>query len=240
MYDVSFSRPVKNRAPTAQPLLVLLLPLPLDVELPLLAPDLRCAFPFELVPVDRELVLDGELVIHKHPLGGEGQISALQFHVLEFRLLLVRPAHRPGELVPVLLDRQCGRPLHVADLVLALPRPDRVCLLVPRACKAAEPEYQRRREDRFHVCLQEVAGGEPSDADRLQPLTAILGMPRPPVRMAWPRASSRAELVLRAQARSIPLQKARKRALSRTFQSPPSRRSTRIGAARRFFPCPPF
>src|SRR5262249_41626303 len=34
---------------------------------------------------------------------------------------------------------------------------------------------------------------EPSDADRLQPQTAILGMPRPPVRMAWPSASFRAE-----------------------------------------------
>src|SRR2546425_9880218 len=141
MYDVPFSRPVKNRAPTAQPLLVLLLPLPLDVELLLLAPELRCTFPFELVPGDRELVLDGELVFHKHPLGGEGQISGFQFHVLEFRLLLVRPAHRPGELVPVHLDRQCGRPLLLANLVLALPRPDWVCLLL-RTRKAAEPEYQ--------------------------------------------------------------------------------------------------
>ena len=52
---------------------------------------------------------------------------------------------------------------------------------------------QRRRDDRLHVCLQEVAGAEPSDADRLQPLTAILGMPRPPVRMARPSASFRAE-----------------------------------------------
>src|SRR3989441_9879660 len=157
MYDVPFSRPVKNRAPTAQPLLVLLLPLPLDVELLLLAPELRCTFPFELVPGDRELVLDGELVFHKHPLGGEGQISGFQFHVLEFRLLLVRPAHRPGELVPVLLDRQGGRPLLAADLVLALPRPDRVCLLALRARKAAEPEYQRRRENRLHDRLREMA-----------------------------------------------------------------------------------
>src|SRR5438128_8262942 len=190
MYDVHFSRPLKNSAPTAQPLLVLLLPLPLDVELLLLAIELRCTFPFELVPGDRELVLDGDLVIHKHPHGGEGQISFLQFHVLEFRLLLVRPAHRPGELVPVLLDRQCGDPLLAADLVLALPRPDRVCLLALRARKTAEPEYQHRREDRHHVCLQGVTGGEPSDADRLQPLTTILGMPRPPVRMASPSAGS--------------------------------------------------
>src|SRR3984893_8813369 len=183
---------------TTQPLLVLLLPLPLDVELLLLAPALRCTCPFELVPGDRELVLDGDLVIHKHPLGGEGQISFLQFHVLEFRLLLVRPAHRPGELVPVLLDRQCGHPLLAADLVLALPRPDRVCLLALRARKPAEPEYQRRREDRFHVCLQEVAGGEPSNAERLQALTTILGKPRPPVRMARPSASFRAGGVARS------------------------------------------
>src|SRR5438132_3996524 len=192
MYDVHFSRPVKNRAPTAQPLLVLLLPLPLDVELLLLAAELRCTFPFELVSGDRELVVDGDLVIHEHPHGREGQIAALQFHVLEFRVLLVRPAHRPGELVPVLLDRPCGHPLLAADLVLALPRPARVCLLALGARKAAEPEYQRRREDRLHVCLQGVAGGEPSDADRLQPLTAILWMPRPPVRMARPSASFRA------------------------------------------------
>src|SRR5437588_6734898 len=190
MYDVPFSRPVKNRAPTAQPLLVLLLPLPLDVELLLLAPEIGCTFPFELVPGDRELVIDGDLVLHKHPHGGEGQISGFQLHVLEFRLLLVRPAHRPSELVPVLLDRQGGHPLLAADLVLALPRPDRVCLLALRARKTTEPEYQRRREDRLHICLQGVAGGEPSDVDRLQPLTTILGMPRPPVRMAWPSACS--------------------------------------------------
>src|SRR5438552_10019618 len=164
---------------TAQPLLGLLLPHPLDVELLLLAPELRCTFPFELVPGDRELVLDGDAVIHKHPHGGEGQVLVLQFHVLEIRLLLVRPAHRAGELVPVLLDRQCGHPLLAADLVLALPRADRVCLVALGARKAAEAEYQRRREDRLHVCLQEVAGGKPSDADRLQPLTAILGIPRP-------------------------------------------------------------
>src|SRR5436190_364477 len=189
----AFSRPVKNRAPTAQPLLVLLLPLPLDVELLLLAPELRCTFPFELVPGDRELVIDRDLVTHELPHGGERQITVLQLHILELLILLVRPAHRPGELVPVLLDRQCGRPLHVADLVLALPRPDRVCLLALRARKAAEPECQRRREDRLHVCLQGVAGVQPSDADRLLPLTAILGMPRPSVRMAWPSASCRAE-----------------------------------------------
>jgi len=41
-----------------------------------------------------------------------------------------------------------------------------------------------------------VTEGKRSDADRLQPLTAILGMPRPLVRMAWPCASSQAELVI--------------------------------------------
>src|SRR5205814_2749961 len=48
-------------------------------------------------------------------------------------------------------------------------------------------------EDRLHICLQNVAGGELSDADHLQPLTVIPRMPRPPVGMAWPSASSRAE-----------------------------------------------
>ena len=56
---------------TAQPLLVLLLPLPLDVELLLLAPEFRRAFPLELVPVNRQRVLDGDLVIHELPHGGE-------------------------------------------------------------------------------------------------------------------------------------------------------------------------
>jgi hypothetical protein len=36
---------VNNRAPTAQPLLVLFLTLPLDVELSLFAPDFRCGLP---------------------------------------------------------------------------------------------------------------------------------------------------------------------------------------------------
>src|SRR4029434_8474471 len=93
-------------------------------------------------------------VIPKHPHGGEGQFSVFQFHVLELRLLLVRPSHRPGELVAVLLDRQRGRPLLVADLVLALPRTDRF-YLVRRARETAEHEYQRRRKDRLHAYLQE-------------------------------------------------------------------------------------
>src|SRR5207302_9409563 len=96
-----------------------------------------------------------------------------------------------------------GRPLHVANLVLALPRPDRVCLLALRDREAADPEYQRRREDRLHVCLQGVAGGEPSDADRPQPLAAILGMPRPPVRMARPSASFRTGLARSARTRAL-------------------------------------
>src|SRR5206468_9630682 len=60
--------------------------------------------------------------LFRSPHGGEAQLSVFQFHVLEFRLLLVRPDHRPGEVVPVLRDRQRGRPLLVANLVLALPR----------------------------------------------------------------------------------------------------------------------
>src|SRR5438874_6376184 len=74
---------------TAQPLLVLFLPLPLDVELLLLAPELRCAFPFELVPADRDLVRDGDLVIHKHPHGGEGQIFVLQSRVIAWLLCVL-------------------------------------------------------------------------------------------------------------------------------------------------------
>jgi hypothetical protein len=35
-----------------------------------------------------------------------------------------------------------------------------------------------------------MAGGKPSDADRFQPLTEIVGMPRPPVRMARPSGGS--------------------------------------------------
>src|SRR5262245_32198751 len=149
-----------SKAPdAAQPLLALLLPLPLDVELLLLAPEVRRGFPFELVPVDRQREIEGELVIHELPHGGKRQSAGLQFQVLELLRLLVGPAHRPGELVPVLRDRQGGRTLLVADLVLALPRSDRVCLLALRVRKAREPEYQRRREDRLHVCLQEVVGG---------------------------------------------------------------------------------
>src|SRR3984893_7021405 len=77
---------------TAQPLLVLLLALPLDVELLLLAPEFRLAFPLELVPVNRQLVVDGDLVIHELPHGGEGESTVLQLQVLEVCLLLVRPA----------------------------------------------------------------------------------------------------------------------------------------------------
>src|SRR5258708_13991883 len=99
MYDVRFSRPVKNRAPTAQPLLVLLLPLPLDVELLLLASEFRRAFPLELVPVNRQLVLDGDLVTHELSHGGERQCTVLQLQILEARLLLVLPAHRPATFV---------------------------------------------------------------------------------------------------------------------------------------------
>ena len=62
----------------------------------------------------------------------------------------------------------------------------------PRPRKAAEPEHQRRREDRLHVCLQNVASVEPSDADHLPPLNAIVGMPRAAVRWAWRSAFLRA------------------------------------------------
>src|SRR5262249_36113763 len=67
----------------------------------------------------------------------------------------VRPAHGPGEFVSVLLDSQGGGPLLPADLIFALPRPDRVCLAVCRAGQTADAENQRHREDRLHKRLHE-------------------------------------------------------------------------------------
>ena len=122
---------------THRRLLVLLLPLPLDVKLLFLATKLRRSFPLELVPVDRQGVVDRDRVPLELPHGRERQLPVLEFHVLEFLILLVRPVHRPDKIVPVLLDRQFGRPLLVADFVLALPSPDRVCLLALRARKTA-------------------------------------------------------------------------------------------------------
>src|SRR5262249_4732788 len=148
-----FVRPTWSSIRRPTPLLVLLLPLPLDVELPLLVPEFRRAFPLELVPVKGQRVLDGDLVIHELPHGGERERTVLQRQVLEVRLLLVRPDHRYGEFVPVLLDRQGARPLLVADLVIALPRPDRF-YLVRRAREAADPEYQRHCEDCLHDRLR--------------------------------------------------------------------------------------
>src|SRR5262245_34855842 len=127
---------------THQRLRTLLLPLPLDVELIFLAIKLRRSFAFELVPIDRKGVVDRNRVVLELPHGGEGQFPVLEFHVLKFLIFLVRPVHRPGEVVPVLLDRQFRRPLLVADFVLALPSSDRVCLLALRHRKAAEDEYR--------------------------------------------------------------------------------------------------
>src|SRR5262249_5368410 len=107
----------------AQPLL---LPPSLDIEIPFLAPDIQCALTFERVPVDHELVLDMELVIPHHTLSRERQFPFLQFQVLEIRILLVRPTHSARKPVTVLLDRQGGCPLLVADIVLTLPRSNRV------------------------------------------------------------------------------------------------------------------
>jgi hypothetical protein len=58
------------------------------------------------------------------------------------------------------------------------------CLRIRAWSRSCLPPNRPPTPSFSQVCLQEVAGGEPSDADRLQPLTAILGMPRPPVRMA--------------------------------------------------------
>src|SRR5262245_20227714 len=156
------------------PLLLLLLPRSRDVELPLLAADLRRGLARELVAVHLQLVLDGYLHVLQLALGRERQLAGLERHVLELRLLLVLEGHGAGELVPVLLDDEGGLPLLTADVVLALPRPDRVRLVVPGAQGAAEPEHQHRREDRFHGCPRDRAGGKWSDADRPRPLTPIV------------------------------------------------------------------
>ena len=54
---------------TARLLLIVLLPLALDIPFPLLASEFRRAFPLELVPVDLQRVLDGDLVTHQFPHG---------------------------------------------------------------------------------------------------------------------------------------------------------------------------
>src|SRR5207253_227579 len=84
---------------TAQPLL---LPLALNVKLLLLAPELRRSLPLKLVPVDRQGVVDGDRVTHELSHGGERQLPVLEFRFLDLLVLLVRPVHRPDELVPLL------------------------------------------------------------------------------------------------------------------------------------------
>src|SRR5579862_3802332 len=94
---------------------LLLLPLPINVKFSFLPPEIRRAFALERITVDRKRVIDGNLVIHELPHGGKSQSFVLQLQVLEVGLLLIRPAQSAGELVPVLLDRQGGRTLLVAD-----------------------------------------------------------------------------------------------------------------------------
>src|SRR5271167_198074 len=148
---------------TARLLLIVLLPLALNIPFPLLASEFRCALPLELTPVNLQLVLDGDAVIHPRqlPLGRECQRTVLKLQVLELRLVLVRPAHRPGELVPVLLDLQGGCPRLSADLILALPCPDRIYhLVVRRARQAAYSEDQRHSKNRLHDCLRDRGATE--------------------------------------------------------------------------------
>jgi hypothetical protein len=61
--------PVRSSQPLFFSLLVFLLPLPADIKFLLLAPEYRRAFPLELVPVNRQRVLDGDLVTHQFPHG---------------------------------------------------------------------------------------------------------------------------------------------------------------------------
>src|SRR5438105_4447592 len=58
--------------------LLLLLPRPGDVELLLLPPEFRRAFPRELVPVNRQRVVDGDQVVHELPHDGERQLPILE------------------------------------------------------------------------------------------------------------------------------------------------------------------
>src|SRR5262245_10250840 len=136
-FIVLLLRSSSSRLPTAVPLLVLFLPVPGDLTFLLLAAEFRRAFPLELVTFNRQRVVDGDFVIHELPHGGKRQSFFLQHRVLEVRLLLIRPGHRPDEFLSLLLHRQRGRPLLVADLVLALPRADRVCFLALRTRQAA-------------------------------------------------------------------------------------------------------
>src|SRR5262245_54057686 len=95
--------PAVGTLKTARLRLIVLLPLALDIPFPLLASEFRRALPLELIPVNRQLVLDGDAVIHPRqlPHRGECQRTVLQLQVLELRLVLVRPAHRPGQVVPL-------------------------------------------------------------------------------------------------------------------------------------------
>src|SRR5262245_25902173 len=58
------------RLPTLR-LFIRLLPRPADLEFLFLAPEFRRTFPLQLVPVNRERVVDGDRVIHELPHGGK-------------------------------------------------------------------------------------------------------------------------------------------------------------------------
>src|SRR6478672_10280581 len=124
-FGLSIQRLVQEPTKNVGPNLFLLLPLPFDVELLLLAVELRRSFTFDLVAIDCQGVLNGNRTTHHLSLGTERQLAVFELQVLGLFVLLVRPVHRPGELVAVLRDRQCDCPRLVADFVIALPRPDR-------------------------------------------------------------------------------------------------------------------
>src|SRR5215475_373491 len=88
---------------------LLLLPLPLNVEIPFLAPDIQCALPFERIPVDHKFVLDVETITSHHTISRERQFPFLQFQVLEGRLLLVRPTHCAGDISRLPLSEKASR-----------------------------------------------------------------------------------------------------------------------------------
>src|SRR5262249_55310076 len=112
----------------ARALLFALLPLAIDIPFPLLAAEFGRALSLELIAVNLQRVLDVDALLHARqlPYGGECQCIVLELQVLELLVFLVRPAHRPGEVLPILLDLQSRCPLLFADFILTLPCPDRV------------------------------------------------------------------------------------------------------------------
>ena len=129
---------------TARLLLIVLLPLPLDIQFLLLAPEFRRAFPLELVPVNRQLVLDGDLVIHVNFRTAEKvSVPSFSFTSLSSRPFwsgqLIVPARLSPSFLIVKVDVRFCPPISYSHFHV----PTGLYLVVRRARQAADPEYQR-------------------------------------------------------------------------------------------------